>query len=191
MHLECPHCQNALTVPDSLRRYYDMPVRCHQCRHVFTIQKQSPHDDWGPAHDVRRPLDRSVSARHSHHMIVCQGCGADLRVPGQERGQEQGKRQDGPLRLACPYCLASFSHYRAGNAARLDRVMIGLVVVIAAGCVVLWGHHEGYIELWNLVVGAWFGDAVRFINDTWLAGLRQVLADLFAQLRTAAMARLV
>jgi predicted Zn finger-like uncharacterized protein len=187
MQLECPQCQNALTVPDSLRRYYDIPVRCHHCRHVFTIQKQSPRDDRGPAHDVRRPLDRSVSARHSHHMIVCQGCGGDLRVPGQEQRQEQG----GPLRLACAYCLASFPYTGAGTAVCLDRVMIGLLVGIAAGCVVLWGHHEGYIELRNLLDGAWFGDAVRFINDKWLAGLRQMLADLFAQLRTAAMARLV
>ena len=55
----------------------------------------------------------------------------------------------------------------------------------------MWGHHEGYIELGNLVDGASVVDGVRLVNDEWLAGVRQILTDLFTQLRTAAMARLV
>ena len=55
----------------------------------------------------------------------------------------------------------------------------------------LWGHHEGYIELGNLIDGASVVDSFRLINDEWLAGLRQMLTELFTQLRTAARARLV
>lgn len=72
--------------------------------------------------------------------------------------------------------------------AGLDGVMIGLVVAIAAGCVVLWGHHAGYIELRNLVgnpVGNPFGNAVDADGPgfgDWLAGVRRTLADAFRQL---------
>ena len=107
----------------------------------------------------------------------------DLLVPGP--------RQYRPLRLACPGCLAGFHRGGADNAARLDRVIIVLLVGISAGCTVLWGNHEGYIELGNLVDGASVVDGVRLVNDEWLAGVRQILTDLFTQLRTAAMARLV
>ena len=177
MQLECPHCQNALAVADSLRRYYDMPVRCHQCRHVFTLTRQTPRDDSGLAHDPRQPLDRSVSARRSHHMIVCQGCGAGLRVPGQ--------RLDAVLTITCPHCLASFVHHQTGRVARSDWLIIGLLVGIAAGCAVLWAHFEGYIELRNL------GEGELPDYTIWLQWFRQMLADLVGQLKTAAMARLV
>ncbi len=68
--------------------------------------------------------------------------------------------------------------------AGLDGVMIGLVVAIAAGCVVLWGHHAGYIELRNLV-GSTVGNAVDTDGPgfgDWLAGVRRTLADAFRQL---------
>ena len=107
----------------------------------------------------------------------------DLLVPGHG--------QCGPLRLSCPCCLVGFHHSGAGGAARLDRVTIFLLFEITAGCAVLWGHHEGYIGLGNLIDGASVVDGVRLVNDEWLAGVRQILTDLFTQLRTAAMARLV
>jgi len=169
MQLTCPHCQDALTVPDRLRRYYDMPVRCHHCRHVFAVPRQRPRDDFGPAHDARRPLDRSVSARQVHHIISCHGCGADLRVPG--RRQDGQRRTDGPVRLSCPYCHAGFPHHGAGDTARLDGLIIILCAGIAAGGAVLWGHHEGYIELRNLA------------GSTWLADLRQMLTNIVSRLR--------
>lgn len=107
----------------------------------------------------------------------------DLRVPGQGRSA--------PLRLSCPFCLPDIRHHGAGGTARLDRVMIVLLVGIVAGCAVLWSHHEGYIELRNLLDGAPIVDGARQSSDEWLAKLRQMLTDLFTQLRTAAMARLV
>ena len=192
MHLECPHCQAALRVPDRLRRYYDMPVRCYRCRHVFTVARQGPRDNSGPTHDARQSLDRSVSAQQSHHMTRCHGCGAALRVPGrqepgrQEPGRQEPGRQEpgaqhpsGPLSVTCPHCLALFQHHGPDTTAHLDRLMIGLVAGIAMGCLVLWGHNEGYVELRHLD------------NASWISGLRQMLADLVYQLRTAAMARLV
>ena len=177
MCLECPHCQAALRLPDSLRRYYDIPVRCHRCRHVFTVARQRPRDNAGPAHDPRQSFDRSVSARQSHHMTRCHGCRAALRVPGQR--QPGARHPSGRLTLTCPHCLAGFQHHGPGDTARLDRLMIGLVAGIAVGCLVLWGHHEGYIELRNLD------------HASWISELRRMLADLVYQLRTAAMARLV
>ena len=116
-------------------------------------------------------------------MIVCQGCGVDVRVPGQGRCAA--------LRLSCPFCLPDIRHHGAGGAARLDRVMIVLLVGGVARCSVLWSHHEGCIELRNLLDGALIVDGARQISDEWLARLRQMLTDLFTQLRTAAMARLV
>ena len=83
------------------------------------------------------------------------------------------------------------SPYWAGGAAHLDRVTIFLLFGITAGCTVLWSHHEGYIEFGFLIDGASVVDGVRLVNDEWLAGVRQILTDLFTQLRTAAMARLV
>ena len=177
MHLECPQCEAALRVPDSLRRYYDMPVRCYRCRHVFTVARHSPRDNTGPAHDAGQSFDRSVSARQNHHMTRCHDCGAALRVPGRQ--EQAARRKSGPLSVTCPPCLAVFQHHGPGTAAHLDRLMIGLVAGLAVGCLVLWGHHEGYIELRNLD------------NASWISGLRRMLADLVYQLRTAAMARLV
>ena len=177
MYLECPHCQAALRVPDSLRRHYGMPVRCYRCRHVFTVARQSLRDAIRPTHGPRHPLDRSVSTRQSHHLTRCHGCGAALRVPGQ--GQQERRRTSWPMTLTCPHCLAVFQHHGRGDAAHLDRLIIGLVAGITVGCLVLWGQGEGYIELRNL-------------DDTsWISGLRRMLADLVHQLRTAAMARLV
>lgn len=147
MHLECPHCRAKLRVPDSLRRYYDMPVRCRRCRHVFTVRRHAPHDDSGPAHDHQQPLDRSVSARQSHHPTRCHRCGASLLVPGQRTGRHL---TGGPLDLTCPYCQAGFSHDPSCDAALPDRLIIGLIAAILTGCAVLWGQHKGYIQLRNL-----------------------------------------
>jgi predicted Zn finger-like uncharacterized protein len=169
MQLTCPHCQNALSVPDRLRRYYDMPVRCHHCSHVFTVQRQGPRDDFGPAHEIRRPLDRSVSARQVHHFIICHVCGAELRVPGRARNGRISPAT--PLRLSCPYCAAGFPYHETGDAAHLDWMIMILCAGIAIGGAVLWGHHEGYIELRNLA------------SHGWLAGLRQTLAESVGHLR--------
>ncbi len=169
MQLTSPHCQNALSVPDRLRRYYDMPVRCHRCRRVFTVQRQGPRDDFGPAHDIRRPFDRSVSARQSHHLIVCHVCNAELRVPG--RARDGLMSPDTPLRLSCPCCAAGFPYHGTGDTARLDRLIMILCAGIVTGSAVLWGQHEGYIELRNLA------------GHGWLAGPRQILTESIGHLR--------
>lgn len=166
MYLDCPHCHAALAVPNSVRRYYDMPVRCYRCRHSFTVQRQTPHDDMEPAHDYRWPLDRSVSARQSHHLTLCHDCGAALGVPGYR--QTGLHRTATPLSVACPYCLASFDYHWSGNATHLDWLIIGLLAGVATGCLVLWGHHEGYIELRNLGAATWLSEVrvmlARFTN---------------------------
>ena len=177
MDLECPHCRATLRVPESLRRHYGMPVRCHRCRHVFTVPRRNPADATGPTHGPGHPFDRSVSAQQSHHLTRCHGCGTALRVPG--RMKPGARHTSGTLALTCPYCLAGFPHHGSGDAGRLNGLFIGLVAGIAVGCLVLWGHNEGYIELSNLG------------NSSWISGLRRMLADLVYQLRTAAMARLV
>ena len=175
MQLECPNCRGGLVVPDRLRRYYDMPVRCQACRHVFTVKRRTPHDAAGTLQDAGQPLDRSISARQNHHRVVCHHCGASLRVPGRD-----GHRPDAePLPLTCPYCLATFCHHDIGNTTWLDRLIIGLGAAIIVGGGILWGQYEGFIELRNL------GDG------TWLAALHQMFANLIIQLKTAAMARLV
>lgn len=181
MQLECPNCRGGLVVPDRLRRYYDMPVRCQACRHVFTVKRRTPHDAAGGAlQDAGQSLDRSVSARQDHHRVACHHCGAGLRVPGQNGPGPDGPRPDGePLTLTCPYCHAIFCHHDIVNTAWLDRLIIGLGAAIIAGGGILWGQYEGFIELRNL------GDG------TWLATLRQMFANLIIQLKTAAMARLV
>ena len=37
MYLRCVNCQHVVSVPDGFGRYFDMPVRCHACRRVFTV----------------------------------------------------------------------------------------------------------------------------------------------------------
>jgi predicted Zn finger-like uncharacterized protein len=169
MQLTCPHCQKTLTVPDSLRRYYDMPVRCHHCRHVFTVQRLGPRDDFRPAHEIRHPLDRSVSARQSHHFIVCHVCNAELRVPGRLRNRRISPAT--PLRLSCPCCSVSFPYHGTGDAARPDWPIIILGTGIAIGGVVLWGHHQGYIALHNIA------------GHGWLTALQQRLAESIGHLQ--------
>lgn len=172
MDLRCSYCRNAVTVPTGLRRYFDMPVRCCHCRRIFMVSRQGPTDDAVPAHAPPHPLDRSVSARRNHHLISCHACGASLRLAG--------KRGDGmTMDLLCLYCMAEFRHHERAAAISPDAVILTLIVLIAAGSGVLWGQHEGYIELRNMA------------GTGWLEGLRQLIMDIANQLRTAAMARLV
>ncbi|MEX0504351.1 hypothetical protein AB3X55_12205 [Alphaproteobacteria bacterium LSUCC0719] len=181
MQLECSICRNDLVVPDRLRRYYDMPVRCWTCRSVFTVTRSTPDHDPTPDDDAGgiqaggQRLDRSISARHRHHMIACQHCGTELRVPGRKRSKPDSEG----LTLTCPHCLATFCHHSIGTWEILDRLTIALVAALIFGGGLLWAEYEGLVELHNLG------------NGTWLAALHQMIAGLLAQLSTAAMARLV
>ena len=67
MQLRCPHCRSLVRIDEAMRRYFGMPVRCHECARLFVVPPQSPlYDSVLPADSVR-PLDRSVSAARCFH----------------------------------------------------------------------------------------------------------------------------
>ena len=171
MQLRCPYCRSLVRIDDTMRRYFGMPVGCHECARVFVVPPQSPlHDSALPA-DAVRPLDRSVSANRCFHERRCNSCGNTARLPGLERPVAN-------IVMNCPYCGAAFESGRA-RGIRTGPVMLALVAGIGAGCGVLWLDHAGLIALQNL-------DMSRLLMD-----LKFAVRDWLGQLRTAAMARLV
>ena len=142
MELRCPHCRSLVRIPDAMRRYFGMPVTCHECRRSFVVPPQSPlHDAALPADSIR-PLDRSLSAARCFHERTCRRCGHRLRLPGLDR-------PSAVVSLSCPYCNTGFEiggPRRAGPGA----VTAALVVGIGVGGAILWLDHAGMIALHNL-----------------------------------------
>ena len=141
MHLRCANCRQTLTIPDSIGRYFDMPVRCHACRRVFSVPAQRPADRDSPSEPPQYRLDRSVSAQRHHHAIRCPTCAATLRLPGRSRPAR-------PVSLVCPVCGTGFRHrQRTDRLAALIWITGGAVLTLG---LVLLAHIKGYIVLGNL-----------------------------------------
>ncbi len=143
MHLRCVYCHLVVSVPERFGRYFDMPVRCHACRRVFTVPPQRPTGGTAPFSPPRRQLDRSLSARRNHHLIRCPACAAALRLAGQSLPLV-------PVRLVCPHCGAGFRHRPHRHADRLDMVMWFVGGAVLALGLVLLAQVGGYVGLLNL-----------------------------------------
>ena len=143
MHLRCVNCRQTIAVPDGLGRYFDMPVRCHACRRVFTVPPQRPAGRDTLSSLPQHPLDRSVSAQRHHHPIRCPACAAALRLAGRARPTD-------PVRLVCPLCGVGFRHRPGRRVDRLDILVWIVAGAVLALALVLLAHAEGYIELRNL-----------------------------------------
>ena len=143
MYLRRTHCHHTVTIPERLTRYFDLPVRCHACRRVFTVPPQRPRDDVVPAGVPRRQLDRSVSARRHHHPIRCPACAARLHLAGRSAPVVT-------VNLTCPQCGAGFPHSPRRHGDGLN-ILIGVVGgAVLALALVLLAHLTGYIDLRNL-----------------------------------------
>ena len=64
MQLRCPHCRSLVRIAEAMRRYFGMPVRCHECARVFVVLPQSP------LYDSALPADGPV--------MRCSHCDAEL-----------------------------------------------------------------------------------------------------------------
>ncbi len=142
MQLRCPYCRSLVGLPDAMRRYFGMPVTCHDCRHAFVVPPQNPlHDAAIPA-DTVRPLDRSISAVRCSHEHGCRRCGHRFRIAGLDPPPVR-------ISLACPYCDAPVG-YGGPRGLAPGAVVTVLILGILAGGRVLWLDHQGLIALRNL-----------------------------------------
>ena len=97
MQLRCPHCRSLVRIAKAMRRYFGMPVRCHEYARVFVVPSQNPLYDSALPADTVRPLDRSVSAARCFHERICRACRRKVWIPGLERPA------DGPV-MRCSHC---------------------------------------------------------------------------------------
>ena len=141
MHLRCVNCRQPVALPDGFDRYFDMPVRCHACRRVFTVPPQRPGDNATSDGQPERPLDRSVSARRHHHAIRCEACAVTLGLPGS-------RTPEMAVDLVCPACGAGFRHRRR-RGGRHSLIPIAGIMMLVLGLILL-AQAKGYIELRNL-----------------------------------------
>ena len=112
MPLHCPHCRSLVRIAEAMRRYFGMPVRCHECARVFVVPPQSPlYVSVLPADSVR-PLDRSVSAARCFHERICRACRRKVGIPRLERPA------DGPV-MRCSHCDAGLITLQNLDASRL------------------------------------------------------------------------
>ena len=141
IHLRCVNCHQPVALPDGFDRYFDMPVRCHACRRVFTVPPQRPGDNAASDGQPERPLDRSVSARRHHHAIRCEACAVTLGLPGNSTPEMA-------VGLVCPACGAGFRHRRRrGGCHSLIPIAGSMMLVLG---LVLLAQAKGCVELRNL-----------------------------------------
>ena len=135
MELRCPHCRSLVGLPDAMRRYFGMPVTCHECRRSFVVPPQSPlHDAALPADSIR-PLDRSLSAARCFHE---HGPAANVATgSGFPAGQAICRRQ--PFMPLLQH--GSEIGGPSGQAGALS--LRSLVVGIGVGGAILWLDHQG------------------------------------------------
>ncbi|MEC7093541.1 MAG: hypothetical protein VXX00_04075 [Pseudomonadota bacterium] len=142
MQLRCPHCRSLVRITDAMPRYFGMPVRCHEYARMFVVPPQNPLYDPALPADSVRPLDRSVSAARCFHKRVCRACRRKVRISGLERPA------GGPV-MRCSHCYVELGTSKARGIGTTP-VILALVIVIIAGCGVLWLEHAGLIALRNL-----------------------------------------
>jgi hypothetical protein len=122
-----------------MRRYFGMPVQCHECARLFVVPPQNPLYDSALPADSVRPLDRSVSAARCFHERICHACGHKLRVPGLDWPAA------GPV-MRCSHCDAELGISKARGIGTTP-IILALVTGIAGGCGVIWLDHAGLIAL--------------------------------------------
>ena len=157
MQLRCPHCRSLVRLPDTMRRYFGMPVTCQSCGHAFVVPPQSPlHDASLPADSIR-PLDRSISAVRCFHEHRCRHCRHRFHLPGLDPPPAS-------VSVACPYCDTRLNCGGANGVAP-GAVVLVLVLGLLAGGGVLWLDHEGLIALHNLKASQLLLEWKRTIQD--------------------------
>ena len=175
MPLRCPRCRSLVELPDQLNRYFDMPAACHMCQRVFAVPPQTPFHDSGVPYSLVRQMDRSISAQRCSHERACPSCRRRVRIPGLDPAI-------GPLDLSCPYCRARF-HLQATGGINPCLIATALGLGIVFGLGLLWLDHQNLVALHQLPLSEMLLEQVRQLR-TWAA-------ELYDQVRTAAMARLV
>jgi len=158
MHLRCVNCRQSVAIPGGFDRYFDMPVRCHACRRVFTVPPQRPGDNAAPDGLPDRPLDRSVSARRHHHAIRCGACAVPLCLPGN-------RPPEVAVDLVCPACGVGFRHRRRSR--RLHSLIaVAASMALVLGLILL-AQAKGYVELRNLASTpalVWIGEMLAWLG---------------------------
>ena len=161
MQLSCRNCRSLVRIAEAMRRYFGMPVRCHECARVFVVPPQSPlYDSVLPADSVR-PLDRSVSAARCFHERICRACRRKVRIPGLERPA------DGPV-MRCSHCDAELGTSEARGIGTTP-VILALVIGIIAGCGMPWLDHAGLIALRNLDASRLLVTMKAGVEDWWVS----------------------
>ena len=78
----CPHCQALVTLPELVRNYSDMPIKCHDCANSFFL-----------------PTDQLSSTSGGVVRHRCRSCKLALYLPKM-------KQISAPLRFFCPKCTS-------------------------------------------------------------------------------------
>ena len=165
MQLRCSHCRSLVRITEAMRRYFGMPVRCHEYAQVFVVPRQNPLYDSALPADSVRPLDRSVSAARCFHERICRASRRKIRIPSLERPV------DGRV-MRFSHCDAELDTSEARGIGTTP-VILAPVIGIITGCGVLWLDHAGLIALGNL-------DASRLLVTTkagvggWWVSLEQL-----------------
>ena len=161
MQLRCPHCRSLVRIAEAMRRYFGMPVRCHECARVLVVPPQSPLYDSALPADSVRPLDRSVSAARCFHERMCHACGHRIRLPGLEWPLAD-------LVMRCAHCDTPIGTGRARGISTTS-IILALVVGITAGCGLLWLDHAGLIALRNLDASRLLFAVKAGVEDWWIS----------------------
>ena len=161
MQLRCPHCRSLVRIDDAMRRYFGMPVQCHECARLFVVPPQSPLYDSALPADSVRPLDRSVSAARCFHERICHACGHKLRVPGLDWPAA------GPV-MRCSHGDAELGISKARGIGTTP-IILALVTGIAGGCGVIWLDHAGLIALQNLDASRLLFTITAGARDWWVS----------------------
>ena len=161
MQLRCPHCRSLVRIDDAMRRYFGMPVQCHECSRMFVVPPQSPLYDSALPADSVRPIDRSVSAAKCFHERIYQACRHKVRVPGLDWPTAS------PV-MRCPHCDAELGTSKARGIGTTP-VILALITGIAFGCGVLWLDHTGLIALQNLDASRLLITVTAGARDWWVS----------------------
>ena len=161
MQLRCPHCRSLVRIDDAMRRYFVMPVQCHECARLFVVPPQSPLYDSALPADSARPLDRSVSTARCFHERICHACGHKLRVPGLDWPAA------GPV-MRYSHCDTELGISKAQGIGTTP-IILALVTGIAGGCGVIWLDHAGLIALQNLDASRLLFTIKAGAHDWWVS----------------------
>lgn len=134
MHLTCPHCTRTGSISDGFKRYFGMPVACHNCFNVYFV-KPSPDEAL------------AMSINDKNHSMRCSGCGLQLIVAGD-------RRQTRDSVLSCPACHSRVIHQPGFSTSRVMAIFAGLCLMVGALLALLHFTHILTIDPVNITKSA-------------------------------------